>query len=159
MKYLKKFNESKFGTQKGKNSLKEFCNDYLANFLDEGFLLAIQTDEEANMTSGSYIITIGTKFPDVNSLLSGYLRDTENEFKWVDIKDSIIPFITVLSESYVIDEIYFDIKDTRENFNISVDDLISDNIDDVISSYDNYYRDLPKPLSECTLYKIEIIIE
>jgi len=71
MKYLKKFNESSVADE-----LKEFCEEYLAYLIDDGF--SINTTDRA-------------------------LTIFNNEFfKYSDIKDHFIPFINILSENYKI---------------------------------------------------------
>ena len=151
MRYLRKFNES-FSKV---HNLEEFCENYLAHLLDDGFKFKVETADDAGMLDCSYLITFAFK-----EIIDYNMRyDDEHEFTWSEIKDTFIPFVTMLNNSYNIFEIYFNITKATQNFTVNIDSLIADEIDDVIKDSENYYDDLPLPLGECEIYKIEITIK
>ena len=87
MKFLKKFNENK-------DTLSDFCDNYLAYLKDDGFIVDIgfSEDKPANQ------ITISKKGSSDDKLV----------FDSSEVIDVIIPFVEVLKENYDIldDKIY-----------------------------------------------------
>ena len=91
MKYIKRFNESI-----GNSELEELCSGYLAYLLDDGrFKLAVST--KRGVSSITYDVE------DINYITiervqqSGRYTDI---FYWNNIKDDIIPLITILRNKY-----------------------------------------------------------
>jgi len=88
MIYLKRFNESV-----SVDEIKDFCKEYLAYLIDDGFDISTETLHE----------------PNYNKKITDYICLTlksskkGDEFYWNDIKDDFIPFITILSEKYKLD--------------------------------------------------------
>lgn len=81
MKYLKKFNESL-----ELNELKNFCDLYLAYLYDDDFKLSFDNNDD---------------FINVN------IDKGIDNFKYEDVKDIFIPFLTILSEKYEVEEVVF----------------------------------------------------
>jgi hypothetical protein len=70
--------------------LKDFCDDYLAYLYDDGFSV-----EFLNNTQLNFIKT------------SKWGEGSNHYFNWYDVKDSMLPFLIVLDETYKIDKICF----------------------------------------------------
>lgn len=129
MKHLKKFNES----YERKEELKDFCETHLAYLLDEGYEIFIKKDRD-------------------NSLLLSLTIDKNDEdyaeFKWNDIKDHFIPFLTHLSNNYEINgkaQLTTNRASNRTNYYefYTIQDMIDD-----------------KPVElDCCLYEIEMSIK
>lgn len=86
MKHLKRFNEG----VKDINKLQSFCHDYLAYLYDAGFNADVEFQYNHNNKNSQYIgITIK--------------KSDTTTFYWENVKDYIIPFITILSEDYKLD--------------------------------------------------------
>lgn len=81
MKYLKKFNE---GLEL--NELKTFCDLYLAYLYDDNFSLSFDNNDD---------------FINLN------IDKGIDNFKYEDVKDIFIPFLTIISEKYEVEEIVF----------------------------------------------------
>jgi len=111
MKYLKKFNENNI-------DLQTYCNDYLVYLIDLGFKIDVNTTH--------------TGF----SRISIYNGKVSNTFNWNDVKDYIIPFITMLNDEKGIDEIYFKFFDSMMKFNkyIENENLQRRNISHIINN-------------------------
>lgn len=91
MKHLRKFNESI-----DKEELQDFCETYLAYLLDDGFDVGIEHMYSNKEYKHDYhFVTI--KKP----------GKVSNNFKWEEIKDQFIPFISVLSKQYKLGAITF----------------------------------------------------
>jgi hypothetical protein len=93
MKHLRRFNES----VNKEEELQDFCETYLAYLLDDGFEVSIQHMYSNQMTNKHdyHFVTIKK---------SGKVS---NNFKWEEIKDQFIPFISVLSKQYKLGAITF----------------------------------------------------
>ena len=82
MKHLRKFNESL-----NKEELQDFCDTYLAYLLDDGFEVSVEhryNNDKKYKIYDYHFITI----------------KKTSKFKWEEIKDQFIPFISVLSKEY-----------------------------------------------------------
>jgi len=90
MKYLKKFNES-IDLESKKKELQEFCDDYLASLTDNDYIVYV--DIRLPKIDNELTICIYRNNPIVNNHLN---------FKYDDIKDYIIPFISMLEDNYLI---------------------------------------------------------
>ena len=98
MKYLKRFNESK-------KSIKDFCDEYLAYLIDEGFECV-------------YYDTINDQERD-NKIID--IKNTNSGFFWKDVKNDILPFLEVCSEKYDINCIkVYTVSQTRDNVGMFV---------------------------------------
>lgn len=80
MKYLRRFNESK-------ESIKDFCDEYLAYLIDEGFE-CVYYDTLNGQERKNKIIDIK--------------RPNNVGFFWKDVKNDILPFLEVCSQRYDI---------------------------------------------------------
>jgi len=90
MKYLKKIFENDLYKQVDSDELKDFCETYLAYLLDDtSFKIEVIDTEKWN----SYIIWLGKT-----------LNPRIQPFKWDEIKDSYIPFVTMLSREYDLND-------------------------------------------------------
>ena len=91
MRYLKRIFESDLYNQVDSDELKDFCETYLAYLLDDtSFKLEfIETPKW-----DSYIIWLG------KTLLDRRIQP----FHWNDIKDYYIPFVTILSREYDLND-------------------------------------------------------
>jgi hypothetical protein len=134
MKHLKRFNESTSGLDK--EEVQEFCENYLAYLLDEGYEIFIKKDRD-NSLLFSFTIPIG-----------GFDSVPEDcdEFKWNEIKDHFIPFLIHLSNNYEINgKAQFTTNRTGNDFYKFY--TIQEMIDDEPSELD------------CYLYEIEMSIK
>ena len=84
MKYLKRFNEG-FNLEE----IQDFCEGSLVYLIDEGFEVNTETLYDHFKKNSEYIcITISKG---------------REKFDWDNVKDYIIPFITILSKNYKLD--------------------------------------------------------
>ena len=86
MRYLKRIFENDLYNQVDSDELKDFCETYLAYLLDDTNF-DIEVVERPNWDS--YIIWLTKSVP---------------PFKWDDIKDYYIPFVTMLSREYDLND-------------------------------------------------------
>jgi hypothetical protein len=103
MKYLKYF-ESILDNQQS-NNLREFCENYLAYLIDEGFTIEIYQVEH----SSNLVVEIRTPY------------NRHNEFNWGKAKDALIPFIQMLDKKYPINK---SINFQNPQYNWKYNDLI-----------------------------------
>jgi len=85
MRYLKRIFENDLYNQVDSDELKDFCETYLAYLLDDTSF-KLEVIESARWDS--YLIWLGKS------------RQEKGSFKWNDIKDYYIPFVTMLSREY-----------------------------------------------------------
>lgn len=90
MKHLKRYNESI-----DENELKDFCEINLVYLLDDGFEIMISGN---NFSGGSFKSIKITNPRSLDDRQDG----TVNYFKWDDVKDHFIPFLTRLLNEYSI---------------------------------------------------------
>ena len=144
MKHLKKFNES----YERKEELKYFCENRLVYLLDDRFKFSITRDLNNSFKGKETLLFTFSKY--ARKL---YENDEDyDEFKWNDIKDHFIPFLTHLSNNY---EIYGKvqislIKPSKRSTTYIIPDkvyTIQEMIDDKPSELD------------CYLYEIEMSIK
>ena len=120
MKYLKFFNESRT------DELKQFCNDNLAFFIDDGFSVKCKD------YYGDGDITISIK--------KDKLKDIN--FNWFDVRDDIIPFMIMLydryNDKYTIDITFItsefnkkDVSYSNSHIDIKIGDIIGDKLKDI----------------------------
>ena len=86
MRHLRKFNESK-------DELVEFCENYLAYLLDDGYSIlatGIGFDE--------YVLVLKNATKPTNVPIDS----PERLFPWEEVKDQFIPFLHMLSKQYTI---------------------------------------------------------
>lgn len=79
MKHLKKFNEAV-----NKQELKEFCEEYLAYLMDEGFEIEIVSED-------------GLEFIHIYDY-------QDRPFQWSEVKDHFIPFLRMLELNYNLED-------------------------------------------------------
>ena len=90
MKYLKKIFENDLYSQVDSDELQDFCETYLAYLLDDtSFKIEVIDTEKWD----SYIIWLGKT-----------LNPRIQPFHWNDIKDYYIPFVTMLSREYDLND-------------------------------------------------------
>lgn len=95
MKYLKKFNES-IGT----DEMKNFCDMYLSYLYDDtNFSTYVYRENDSN---GDESDILNITFRDILRIY--------RPFFWSDVKDYIIPFLTVLNDKYKILDIKIDLN-------------------------------------------------
>jgi hypothetical protein len=89
--YLKKIFENDLYSQVDSDELQDFCETYLAYLLDDtSFKIEVIDTEKWD----SYIIWLG------KTLVFGRIQT----FHWNDIKDYYIPFVTILSREYDLND-------------------------------------------------------
>ena len=99
MKYLKKIFENDLYNQVDEVELRDFCETYLAYLLDDtSFKLGVYDGDAKKWDS--YIIWLGKI---LNPLIVTPLGRIQ-PFKWDDIKDYYIPFVTMLSREYDLND-------------------------------------------------------
>lgn len=79
MKHLKKFNEGV-----NKKELKEFCEEYLAYLMDEGFEIEIVSED-------------GLEFIRIYDY-------QDRPFQWSEVKEHFIPFLRMLELNYNLED-------------------------------------------------------
>jgi len=94
MKYLKKIFETDLYSQVDEVELKDFCETYLAYLLDD---TSFKIEVVESPKWDSYIMWLGK-----------ILNPRIQPFKWDDIKDYYIPFVTILSREYDLNDIDLD---------------------------------------------------
>ena len=102
MKSLKKIFENDLYSQVDEAELQDFCETYLAYLLDDtSFKIEVIDTERSGAKSAwdSYIIWLGKT-----------LDRRIQPFHWNDIKDYYIPFVTILSREYDLNDIDLDQK-------------------------------------------------
>ena len=92
MRYLKRFNES----VDLESQLRDFSESYLAYLLDDGYKIQVSpTNLKTQFMIKLYKIT------EINEE-----EYESNEFTWLDVKDSYIPFLHMLNRDYdIIDDV------------------------------------------------------
>jgi len=118
MRYLKSFRES---VDSFSDDLQDFCNQYLAYLLDEGFT-----------------VTLDNKFQDFNTIRLCLAKfnynwvDADAQFLWDSVKDHYVPFLQMLARTYDLKqfaggrEVFFITGDHRHQNNLSYyDDVVS----------------------------------
>lgn len=101
MKHIKKISEFFGGEPDSEllNEIEEKANMYLSYLIDDGYDVEVTTENTVPK------ILIRKRIEDRSSIFS--VNSKDKFFKYVDIKDSIIPFIDMLSKDYNIHDIYF----------------------------------------------------
>jgi hypothetical protein len=79
MRFLRKFNEAV-----NKQELKEFCEEYLAYLMDEGFEIEIVSEDDLEFVR---------------------IYDYQDKsFQWSEVKDHFIPFLRMLELNYNLED-------------------------------------------------------
>lgn len=103
MKYLKYFESGSDDVEI--NSIRKFCNDYLAELIDGGFNVNVYYFTPVSGKSQFEIIL--TKYKKVKHIMSvnGHILNKYAQFTWDIVKDDFIPFFAILDQEYDIQEI------------------------------------------------------
>ena len=123
MKYLKKIFENDLYSQVDEAELQDFCETYLAYLLDDtSFKIEVIDTERSGAKSAwdSYIIWLGKT-----------LVDRIQPFHWNDIKDYYIPFVTILSREYDLNDKDLDQKGSSIIINFMSYHQLRVNIDSI----------------------------
>jgi hypothetical protein len=113
MRYLKRFNES----VDIESQLRDFSETYLAYLLDDGYKIKVsKTNLKTQFMIKLYKIT------EINEE-----EYESNEFTWLDVKDSYIPFLHMLNRDYDI------IDDVVEFYDGGDDELVEVDVEKVLS--------------------------
>lgn len=113
MRYLKRFNES----VDIESQLRDFSESYLAYLLDDGYRIQVKP---TNLKT-QFMIKL-YKIDEINE--EEYESD---EFTWLDVKDSYIPFLHMLNREYDI------IDDVIEFYDGGDDELVEVDVEKVLS--------------------------
>lgn len=113
MRYLKRFNES----VDLESQLRDFSESYLAYLLDDGYRIQVKP---TNLKT-QFMIKL-YKIDEINE--EEYESD---EFTWLDVKDSYIPFLHMLNREYDI------IDDVIEFYDGGDDELVEVDVEKVLS--------------------------
>jgi hypothetical protein len=97
MIYLKRFNEASEHEISIMNEVREFCEGYLVDMLDMGYVINI-----GEPTILSYKKPTRTWVPIEIKMSNDRDYNFSNLPRWEDIKDYFIPFIIMLTERYDI---------------------------------------------------------
>lgn len=123
MKYLKKIFENY--DQVDKVELRDFCETYLAYLLDDTSfkieVIASATTATYTPDRDSYIIWLGKILVDRRI----------QPFSWDEIKDSYIPFVTMLSREYDLNDRYLDQRSSSIIINFVSGNQLFVNIDSI----------------------------
>jgi hypothetical protein len=120
MKHIRKFNESVNIT----DEIKDFCNDNLAYLIDEKFTIKCSV----GFVQRDYYTSVG-----IHKEING----NYSRFSWYDVRDDVIPFMSILSKQYIVSGIRFKHKVTTDegsyiaNKHIRVSDIVDDKIEDI----------------------------
>jgi len=91
MRYLKTFESIDL-----EKDLEDFCETYLAYLLDDGYRIEVKST-----TSKTQFMIKLSKITEINRE-----EYESNEFTWLDVKDSYIPFLHMLNRDYdIIDDV------------------------------------------------------
>ena len=112
MRYLKRFNES----VDLESQLRDFSESYLAYLLDDGYKVQVS----ATNLKTQFMIKL-YKITEINEE-----EYESNEFTWLDVKDSYIPFLHMLNRDY-------DIIDDVIEFYDGGDELVEVDVEKVLS--------------------------
>jgi hypothetical protein len=121
MRYLKRYENVKH--DQDLVDLTEFCEINLAYLADRGFLILINDSQPYLVQLNKSIIWVIHE----HTATRGWNME-ENGFKWSEVKDYIIPFISILMKRHHIDLIGMNLFN-QECFKYSADDVLQDNID------------------------------
>ena len=113
MRYLKRFNES----VDLESQLRDFSETYLAYLLDDGYKVQVS----ATTSKTQFMIKL-YKITEINEQ-----EYESNEFTWLDVKDSYIPFLHMLNREYDI------IDDVVEFYDGGDDELVEVDVEKVLS--------------------------
>jgi hypothetical protein len=113
MRYLKRFNES----VDLESQLLDFSETYLAYLLDDGYKVQVS----ATNLKTQFMIKL-YKITEINEE-----EYESNEFTWLDVKDSYIPFLHMLNREYDI------IDDVVEFYDGGDDELVEVDVEKVLS--------------------------
>ena len=93
MRYLKRIFENDLYSQVDEAELKDFCETYLAYLLDDtSFMLGVY-EYDGKRVGESYVMWLGK-----------ILNPRIQPFHWNEIKDYYIPFVTMLSREYDLND-------------------------------------------------------
>ncbi len=117
MKHLRYFNENKeqiiYMNYKQYLCLKlhnmeEFCKNYLAYLIDDGFKINVVSRYYNEADPSSFNSTLSDSEYRI-SIKNSYsnLGTRNKKFTWDSVKDDIIPFFEILNEKYKINDIKF----------------------------------------------------
>lgn len=128
MKHLFYFNESKEPEQS--KILNNFCLNYLAYLLDDGFKINVVTRHYNPSDPSSYNSTLSDSEYRISIKNSYASFGTRNKkFTWDSVKDEVVPFLEILNEKYKINNIKFVTPkelDKYINNTLEYDDIIDD---------------------------------
>lgn len=96
MKHISKFKLFESLSILDQKELSEFCDDYLINLYDRGFKISFTT---APRSRNSELIDVNRVFITLSISDGAY---TAINFTWKDVRDSFIPFVDMLNDSYVL---------------------------------------------------------
>jgi len=116
MRYLKRFNES----VDLESQLRDFSETYLAYLLDDGYKVQVS----ATNLKTQFMIKL-YKITEINEE-----EYESNEFTWLDVKDSYIPFLHMLNREYdIIDDVveFYDGGD-EEIVEVEVEKVLSGDV-------------------------------
>lgn len=152
MKYLKIFEEYSDDII---TEIQNFSNDYLAYLIDKGVkVIAKREISQKIQTEITYPgqvkvidschIFIGNLNTSIGSYINFDHKANTIGLKWSDIKDDIIPFITILKNKYNVREIirirqlnnYPSFNNSKElTYNTPLEDIIEDKLEDIDNIY------------------------
>ena len=133
MRYLKRFNEAI-----SQEDIKDFCEQYLAYLLDDGYVLDFR--ESGRVTQ------IDLVKPKYNTQYGNWVPGAGGTVDWMDwehIKDRFIPFLQILDKQYDVKDnlIFFQIRggaQVKMSFQDVIDDKVKEKIFSVTKGYKNH---------------------
>lgn len=130
MRYIKYYEN--IDINKEKEDIKNICFEYLAFLYDEGF--NVQIVKINGLNTYDFELSI-SKYKDIETL-------KKEHFKWIDVRDDIIPFYEILKDKYtLIDyfggkancEAYIEIFDSFTEYYICDYELEDLKLNDILS--------------------------
>jgi hypothetical protein len=132
MRYLKRFNEAI-----EPDEIKDFCEQYLAYLLDDGYALAFR--ESGRITQVDFV---KPKESPLHGRWSPGFGGTVDWMDWDHIKDRFIPFLQMLDKEYDVKDnlIFFEIRGGAQvmSFQDVIDDKVKEKIFSVTKGYKNH---------------------
>lgn len=134
MKWIKIFEEYDNDIE-----IQNFSNDYLAYLIDKGVKVIVRRE-----IGGNCRIFIGNLNNSIGSYINFDHKANTIGLKWSDIKDDIIPFISILKDKYNVNNNirirqlnnYPSFNNSKElTYNITLEDIIEDKIEDIDNIY------------------------
>ncbi len=103
MRHIKGFNEAMNSHEMLKLGIKELCDSYLAYLSDEYDLSVYDVNRDVNVHNAVLDTVICNKEINPRKYINIRISNGGEYFYWSEVSDHLIPFLSILSETYVMD--------------------------------------------------------